>query len=290
MSRPELLAARDELFGHLRAGALPTVCAIGLAQNGERASLLVCASDDQVVERAVAQGFLASEVPIKARAAAGPARTLAVPPSQLSPSIGEHVVIGDSIGPFERSNGRLGAVIVRGKQVLALTAGHLFVREGEEVYRGDRSVGRVLRLARPGNGLQLLDAAVLELRTRPSLDLPCVGLTLAGEGAEPLCGEEVHLVSTRRCSRGRVCMVSAVARVSHGPDEYWLQDQFVVEASDFAVPGDSGCALVGTDGRVRGMLVAGEAGLFVATPILQLLAAFGLAGAMLLPGVSGRAA
>lgn len=241
-----------------------------------------CAVESEVLLRALGRGFVAAGVPAGLQQAPAPV-LLPIPERQLFTSPDYRVRLGDRIGPWRRCTGRLGIVLARGEQLLGFSAGHVFDHEGQEVFHGDQSVGRVVRLVRPRRGLQAIDLAVLELRAFPSFDLPYEGPPFAPGFEDPVCGEEVHLAAPSSGVPGRVSMISAVAHVEYGADEYWLPGQFVVEGSAFATSGDSGCALLGADGRARGLLIAGQDGCYVATPIRTAIAAFALFDASPLP-------
>lgn len=252
------------------------MCVVGLGSTG----VVVCANTpSSLLERALARGFVAAEVPVAWRKASFPLRTLAVPRRrQLARRAGQPVVVGDAIGPFGLPPGRLGPVFLRGEQLLAFSAGHVFRHEGEPVYCGGQPIGRVLCLARPRSAG--LDAAVIELGVGATAARLAGGSHCSAGHAEPRCGERLYRAISRSSTReGHVTMAPAAARIRFGTDEFWLADQFVVEGKGFAVPGDSGCALVGEDGVPRGMLIAGEAGVYVATPISRLLEVFALDGA-----------
>jgi hypothetical protein len=241
-----------------------------------------CAVESEALLRALASGFVAAGPPEGLEPASAP-ELLPIPERQLLASPADRVRLGDRIGPWRRCTGRLGVVLARGDQLLGLSAGHVFDHEGQSVFRGDQAIGRVVRLARPRRGLQAIDLAVLELRAFPMFDLTAEGPLLEPGFEDPVCGEEVYLAAPSPGVPGRVSLTSAVAHVEFGADEYWLPGQFVVEGPAFATSGDCGGALLGADGRARGLLIAGRDGCYVATPMRTAIAAFALFDAIPLP-------
>lgn len=225
---------------------------------------------DGALERAYARGFLvpdAPPVPPLCLKVDWPVRPLArLPDARL--------VLGARIGAAGRPAGRLGPVFDHDGRLLAFSAGHVFTAAGELVYRGDQAVGRVLALARPRQGLASVDAALIELAAEV-VGTPGGAVQRPGWRA-PVRGDVVRLAVQGARACGRLGATSVTARMKDGPNEFLLVRQLAVTGLRFSVAGDSGAALVDTDGEYLGLLVGRQGGVAIATPGAELFAAFGL--------------